>query len=511
MIQIDMFEVQLGAALLLSFETSGGTVRVLADAGVKASGYKPEHVLNKLRPLLAGGSGRLDLVIGTHYDADHLNGLVPIIADQNIEIGEAWMPPVADDSEQFAVNTNVGKGELLAQRFSGEGGDDVLRRYLDFKKQEIDTLLKFESFVEPLESTKRYLDQIVAENLEKDELLIFFHQQLTDTPNDGWDHGIEPDVELDQLLERFRDRLRHDYYPYWLRIRDETKYLESLADTYRSEVPVITKAQARSLASLRRNSAKDAINANALHAVVRELDKRNIPIRCEVIGNGSPRNYRWDANKRRFILAKSVGADLTFTLLGPSESLVRKHRDRLPVIESSKLALAFRGELRSITPSNQLSYIGCFHFAEQSILVSGDAGCVDFALNRKKYYPELLAAMKSLNVVQVAHHGGNNGHFYRVLKQAGYPNETEQSFLLLSHSYHDKTRPSEVFREFILTTIDNGDDVALLFTSEPRRERVEDFLQMINPCVGEKADVGDVRLLFENGRWIVAQHAVAVA
>ena len=38
-IQIDMFEVQLGAALLLQFRTENkNVVRVLADAGISASG-----------------------------------------------------------------------------------------------------------------------------------------------------------------------------------------------------------------------------------------------------------------------------------------------------------------------------------------------------------------------------------------------------------------------------------------------------------------------------------------
>ena len=37
-IQIDMFDVQLGAAMLLQFTIDGENVRILADAGVKASG-----------------------------------------------------------------------------------------------------------------------------------------------------------------------------------------------------------------------------------------------------------------------------------------------------------------------------------------------------------------------------------------------------------------------------------------------------------------------------------------
>jgi hypothetical protein len=40
MIQIDMFKVHLGAALLLQFRASDHRiVRVLADAGIQAAGY----------------------------------------------------------------------------------------------------------------------------------------------------------------------------------------------------------------------------------------------------------------------------------------------------------------------------------------------------------------------------------------------------------------------------------------------------------------------------------------
>lgn len=61
-IQVDMFEVLLGAAMLLQFQLQGGkVVRVIVDAGVT-----PKHVA---------------LMVGTHYDEDHLTGLVPIVED----------------------------------------------------------------------------------------------------------------------------------------------------------------------------------------------------------------------------------------------------------------------------------------------------------------------------------------------------------------------------------------------------------------------------------------------
>ena len=112
-IQIDMFEVQLGAGLLVQFRTCDQVVRVLADAGVHASGYPKDHVHRKLTDAFesfdASASRRIDLIVGTHYDADHLDGLVPIIEDPTIEIGEAWLPPVANDNLKARVGGLPGR------------------------------------------------------------------------------------------------------------------------------------------------------------------------------------------------------------------------------------------------------------------------------------------------------------------------------------------------------------------------------------------------------------------
>ena len=103
MIQVDLFEVQLGASLLLQFRADDGDVmRVLADGGQGP----PIDVHKKLPGALQAFSDgrRIDLLLGTHYDADHLDGLVPIINDSTIEITEAWLPPVANDVEPHAVD-----------------------------------------------------------------------------------------------------------------------------------------------------------------------------------------------------------------------------------------------------------------------------------------------------------------------------------------------------------------------------------------------------------------------
>jgi len=514
-IQLDMFEVQLGAAILMSFDVNGRNVRVLADAGVKASGYASDHILRKLNQIFGDGPRLIDLIIGTHYDEDHLLGLVPIIEDKSIMIGEAWMPPVADDIANVAVDRPVAASHLLAHKFKGESGRVALAEYLSAKRRDMAIVNSIaDDLANPdLDPDELYLEgnypPRVLDALDTPDDLSGFRQLLGD---DDCDHGIEQELEPDPLVEEIIARVRRGgLHDYWHFRRDgQTKELLAQAKRLNEDQPNVQAAQLASLLNVQKGVAKDAINAKALHDVVQALDARSIPIRTEMIDDGVPRTYRWSAPDDRFILAKAPVDGLHFTLLGPSKSLIKKHRDRLPVVEASKVALLFRGEIRSITPSNQLSYIGCFGFLEQVILVSGDAGCVDFKSARNSYHQPLLDAMRPLHVIQVAHHGGNNAHFYRVLDAAKYPEQEAQSYLLLSHAFHDKSRPSDVFHDFMLATLGKGDDVKLLFTSEPTRDKVVDYLRAIQPTVGTTGPTGDIRLEFSAGMWDVAKHAVKV-
>ena len=516
-IQLDMFEVQLGAALLITFSTDGHIVRVLADAGVKAKNYKREHVLEKLHKIFGDSERRIDLIIGTHYDEDHLNGLVPIIADESISIGEAWMPPVANDVVGFPVDTRVATSDLLTSYFGGEGGAGALLSYLKAKQNDIKSIQAIADELDNRNASgtdgvkaNAYAYVIPEDHDDKLPTEEFFRRELDECVDDC-NHGLDLEFESDPLVDVLIQEVRTGKSLTWHPFREEsTSALVARAKFLNQEQSGIKSAQLASLANLRKGAAKDAINAKALHEVIQALEKRNIPVRSEIVEDGTPRVYGWDRVHQRFVPTRPPVQDIGFTLLGPSRSLVKKHRDRLPVMESAKVALMFRGEIRSITPSNQLSYIGCFGFQGQNILISGDAGCVDFGLDRNTYHQALLDAMSPLHVIQVAHHGGNNAHFYRVLAAANFSDQKANSYLLLSHATHDKKRPSDLFREFLLSTLGKGDDVKLLFTSEPSASKIADFKKSIFKAVGNTAKVGDIGLEYVGGNWAVTKHAISI-
>lgn len=526
-IQIDMYEVQLGASLLLYFEDNAGKpIQILADAGItvkKDKGYLQDHVYKKIRQTLGQGRICLDLIIGTHYDEDHLYGLIPVIDDDTINVTEAWLPPVANDTEVVLSGERVLSKHLLVRQFEGEDGREKLREYLKAKQTACEELRSLEI------AADEFREDTFARNYapSRQDKKSFIWNGSTDTAVSYFEaHRREamatlseedPDSDTDGFFTTHIDNpwevnpLQgwHPFFRPFLDLDHESR--QNFFDKKWRANPARAKMDAIRLAYLRKSSAKDAITATHLAAVVAALKKRKIPIICHMIEDGKPIRFVWDRSEMRFIAGKKLTSDgPTATLLGPSQGLVKKLRDKLPVGDYLSILAYEPITVRTITASNQLSYVLKFEAENQCILVCGDAGCVDFKSNSGSFYSDLLDSLQPLHVIQIAHHGGCNANFYNVLLAAGYPEQKDKSFLLLSHATDDATRPSKEFRDFIGQARRSGDDMQLLFTSRPSKDKVRDFLKIIHEPVGESGDAGDVRLRFNGMIWNVEKHAVSL-
>lgn len=517
MIQVDMFEVQLGASLLLQFRTAEGeTVRVLADGG---QGLPDRHIHEKLIVAVESfgdGQRRIDLLVGTHYDADHLDGLIPIINDRSFAITEAWLPPVANDVAPHAVDEALNDHHFLPHQLYSADGHRVLALYLDAKAQICQLLRPGDP--ERVDADRRIESADVDElprlrNLFVQYRLDALRELGADSEHESFTHADENAFDPASPRE-----LLEDVDWFWSPYDGPWLYHGRFAQSELAELStgVLRELRphavgARNLAGIRKSAASDAINAISLARITNALRDRSIPIRCQTISGGRPRRFVWRTGPRRFEGGRQLsGQGPTIMLLGPSKGLVRKHWDRLPIGVYAEVAFYSLGVLKSITPSNQLSYVMRFSAEDQGILVTGDAGCVDFKpKGRRPYYPELLKALSPLHVVQVAHHAGNNDHFYRVLDAAQYP--MVQSFLLVSHATHDRHRPSSAFRQFVEHVRHDPEIVRVLFTTQPLSEKIRDFVSLVHPSVGSIAQEGDVRLEFRSGAWTVKKHAIAVA
>ena len=457
-IQIDMFEVQLGAALLLRMKDSAGrTVSVLADGGINAKGYKRDHVANKLKGLLP--SKHIDVVVGTHYDQDHLAGLIDV-ADM-FTIGVAILPPVRRPRYPKP-------GTPISAVMEIEKPDDASDLPLIIRLSN----KEFQEHIAELEGLSEQAGIQLAE----------VNPDLFGSP-DFEDEVPESHEEFD------------GYY---------------LTAPYS---PDMLKFAVSQLARIRKSAHKGAIVAKWLRRLVRKLHSKRVPIRAIDIVAGTPKYFAWDASLLRFRACNSStharSTEPKITILGPSKALIARHAKRLPI--GVYFAIMGQIPLKPVTASNQLSYVMLFEAAGQKILVTGDAGCVDFWDKKAKaYYPLLLAAIKDPHVVQVAHHAGDNYRFYDVLLHNGHASAgSPHSFLLLSHADGDAYRPSAAFDRFINSLTANGGTFELLTTSQPDPAKIGTFQTYYHPATHwPAANVGDIRLSFNNGAWSVDQHLV---
>lgn len=541
MIRVDVFHVELGASILLQFrDANDEAVNVLVDAGAHGGNFPKDHVRSELREALKVKPEepfRIDLLVGTHYDSDHLNQMVAIIDDKTIDIAEAWMPPVADDTEDPPADLPLNDMSLLALKFAGSFEDQSeFRKYMTRKQAEIADNFEIAKLIGlAVEGQQRDgLAQIrpVAGKFaggaqgadddrpqEESSLLGFFQDVLQATPGqlDSCAHATVPEsgvgrelsdwFEYPNIWHRFR---RSRWMDNWRNAGSNKAWLRAFASEIQNPAMALQR-----LALLRGTSAKQAVNAAALNEVVVALKRRNVPVFSRRITDGQPRRFSWDSGMRKFVEAASGrigGIDLT--LLGPSDSLIRKHWHRLPKAVKYEAAIFLHTiPIVSISPSNQLSYVLHFKAEEQGILISGDTGCNDFKLLRGsgEYFPDLIAALSPLNVVQVAHHGGANAHFYRVLQAAAPNGELAETHFLLSHEQFSKSRPSHEFRLFVGNARGREIGPKLLFTSAPKLSNVFGYEDLIHQVAGTKRGAGNIVMEFRADCWHVVSHAVDAA
>lgn len=513
-----MFEVGLGAALLLQFRLKDGqVVRVLADAGIMHG--PTDRVLMRLPEALDSfdTSRRIDLIIGTHYDGDHLKGLPEIIRSEEFDFGEAWMPPVMKEDGTLAMANN-----FLVEAMMKGSVANVLHEHLKpaaarnkllLETEDVATQKHIANFktslrVEDLGFQDRrstLLREVHATDL--DSMMLQFERQVEDSRAvvDATNQHVDavygsPMIDPIQKISLPRNLI--------------TESLKGVGRLEIDEIKLGPMHLINASAQLRKTEASQAITAIHLGKVIEALKERKVGAKSLHIKDGEPMDLPWASAGKQFKKRIAAGG-LQARLLAPSKWLIDDLKEKIPIGTFKMLREHFAEDepipLKSVTPNNRLSYVVRFEHEGQGILVSGDAGCSDFGPEGDPpYYKDLLTGLMPLHVVQVAHHGGQNHHFYRVLQEAGTKEQEHLTHWLLSHAVNDDSRPSDPFRAFVSNMTAANAPMSLLFTSRPRREFVQDFTNLFHPAVGpdKGKEAGDVRLLYDSSGWRVVKHAV---
>lgn len=121
-IRIEVLPARLGDCLLVECRRDGGDPpwRMLVDGG------PPDCWATTLRPRLArlpADQRRLDLVVVTHIDSDHIGGLIPFFRDDtlDLEIGDVWFNGHLHLPDRVTGESrSVGQGEQLTTELLGD-------------------------------------------------------------------------------------------------------------------------------------------------------------------------------------------------------------------------------------------------------------------------------------------------------------------------------------------------------------------------------------------------------
>lgn len=512
-INLRMFDVGLGAAILLQFGEGAEAISVLADGGDARAGPDVEAFLAKNLPITRyQGKPRLDLLIGTHYDADHLDGLTTILTQGRVEIGELWLPPVLDDTDAREAGRVPQASTALATLFSGPAGTEAFSRYVEAKNARLDMIDTLENAIErddeDASARETHLGERHSDYWSPQEAKGRFSQSLTRAGTVLGNDGCEHDHGADRYA-----RLGLLDFSYWgFDLFNPGKDLGRLREAVFEEEkrwPDYSPSPVRlALAHMRRATATDGINACSLRSLLMALPTDNsIRVRHLWCADDEPCTIGWNIANKRFSIGGTAYPRIT--LLGPTERLVGDRRDKLP-----RAALAFTPKrwdrLEGLSDSNQLSYVLRFDHEQQGVLITGDSGFDGFAIGSdrvNRYETRLTDHLRDLNVIQVPHHGGINRHFYRAMDAAGFRQEEGSARLLLSHEAGSTHRPNGAFASY-MNLLRSEREVRLLFTGRPADENVEDYLDWIEGPVQPRGCSGrDVVLNYSGGNWSVVQHA----
>ena len=158
MITIKLFPAGYGDCVLLSIGESGKNFHMLIDGGVTET-YSGS-IKQELQEIRSAGE-KIDLVVCTHMDNDHISGLVKMLKDHNADvIGNVWYNGFLQIiEEKFYLKRNVSNNEgcLADQKIL----DHIIRQGMISDEQQMVGINEGMSFGVLLEKEKLPVNEIV--------------------------------------------------------------------------------------------------------------------------------------------------------------------------------------------------------------------------------------------------------------------------------------------------------------------------------------------------------------
>lgn len=136
--EINMINVEDGDSIILQLEKEGKEALIVIDGGYRRYYEKLER---RIQELLPNFNNKIDLIVGSHYDNDHLEGislLLDYCKSNNVEIGEIWLHKIENqlvnliegmnskekelqEKNTFAKRTTYRQGDFLTEQATNKG------------------------------------------------------------------------------------------------------------------------------------------------------------------------------------------------------------------------------------------------------------------------------------------------------------------------------------------------------------------------------------------------------
>lgn len=167
MVSVKVFPAGYGDCFLIRVDNESRIFNILIDGGL---GYTYKDFLKKEFKVLVDNGEKINLLINTHIDADHINGLISFLKDNNkkkyIEIEDVWFNGLEEiGSDLFNENKNkLEKDVRILEKICSRGYED------EFNEREDVSSVGGVSFSSLLEFGKYSRNKIVQGGIITDDL-----------------------------------------------------------------------------------------------------------------------------------------------------------------------------------------------------------------------------------------------------------------------------------------------------------------------------------------------------
>lgn len=225
-VKIKVLDVKDGDAIIVHLKKSESQqLVILVDGGHSNDFDKTSHALDIY--LEEAGKQGPDIIICTHYDADHIGGLEKIVLKYQTKIGQVWIhqPGIIDKVREFSLKALEVQNKGMREGTSDEIQDFV--NAIDNAGLKLESALVLESYSQMRELVQ-LLNQYDIDHVEP----------FTGTKFTGWENEVKvigPTPEFyNSLLDKLNDPKKL--------LLEETTALHAAAKTNLALLPIFNTA-----------------------------------------------------------------------------------------------------------------------------------------------------------------------------------------------------------------------------------------------------------------------------